>query len=187
MSEEIKRPVGRPRNPLIDREPMRDGATKSLNMKAKPNWEINEDEEVNDSPDRLAIPREMVPEGMAMMWVTDSVFGQSVPQHRAEFERRGWTPVHQSDFEGQFDGKFMPKGQEGEINVDGLVLMVRPVEMSKRAETRDFRKAREQIEIKERALRGGDIPGVSLDTAHPSAIRQNRVNRNLEAIPVPKD
>ena len=52
MSEEIKRPVGRPRNPLIDREPMRDGATKSLNMKAKPNWEINEDEEVNDSPDR---------------------------------------------------------------------------------------------------------------------------------------
>src|SRR3989304_2837918 len=127
MSEEIKRGRGRPRKNLAPEESAK-APPKQFKMKAKPNWE-NSDPDQEDTPDRLRINPALIPEGMAAQWVTDSVYGQGVPQHRADFERKGWTPVHQEDFDGQFDGMFMPKGKTGEIIVDGLVLMMRPSTM----------------------------------------------------------
>src|SRR5262245_42749559 len=74
--------------------------------------------------DRLKVPKDVIPDGMDYLWVTDSILGQPWPQRRARFERRGWRPVPSS----RHDGMFMPKGYVGEINVDGLVLMERPME-----------------------------------------------------------
>jgi hypothetical protein len=153
-------------------------------MKAKPNWEDVEDSPV-DGVDRLHIPRDMIPEGMDLQWVTDTVLGQPQPQHRAGFEKRGWTPVHQEDFDGRFNGLWMPRGAEGEIKNEGLVLMARPFELSKKAKMRDRRLANEQVQIKEAALRGGDIPGITLDAQHPDAVRSNRVNKSLDGAFVP--
>ena len=180
--EPLKRPVGRPRkNPMPEAKP----EPKQFKMRAKPNWE-NFDATAEETPDRLKINPELIPEGMAAQWVTDSVYGQGVPQHRADFERKGWTPVHQDDFDGQFDGMFMPKGATGEINVEGLVLMMRPKEFTDKAKRSDQRKAREQVMIKEQALRGGDV-GVTLDSRHPSALNTNRITKTVERIQVPED
>ena len=154
-------------------------------MKAQANWENMDGRE--DSVDRFHVPADMIPEGMSLQWVTSLVYGQEQTQHRAEFERKGWTPVHGEDFDGRFDGMFMPKGQEGEISNGGLVLMARPKELTDAANKRDLRKAREQLAIKEAALRGGDIPGVSLDTTHPSAMAANKVSRSWERVAVPTD
>jgi len=156
-------------------------------MKAKPNWEDVEDIAFEDAPDRLRIAKELIPEGMDLQWVTDSVFGQAFPQRRAEFEKRGWTPVHQEDFDGQFDGMFMPKGTQGEIKVEGVVLMARPLELSRKAKILDRRKANEQVQIKEASLRGGELPGVTLDSQHPNAVNSNRINKSYERIPIPED
>ena len=182
----VKRRPGRPRkNPEVEREVMREPvSSKRFKMRAAPNWETVDPDAV-DSPDRLRINPDLIPAGMSAQWVTDSVIGQGVPQHRSEFERKGWTPVHQDDFDGQFDGLFMPKGAGGEINVEGLVLMMRPKEMSLKAERNDKRKAYEQVAIKEAALTGGDLPGVSLDTSHPSARNSNRIKKSREAIEIP--
>ena len=187
MKTESKMPTGaRPRlGSPVERESLREDSAKPLNMRAKPNWE-NIDANAEDTPDRLRIDPSLIPEGMALQWVTSQVYGQDVPQHRAGFEKKGWTPVHQEDFEGQFNGMFMPKGHDGEINMDGLVLMARPKQMNDAAQKRDKLKAMEQVQIKERALRGGDIP-ISLDAQHPSAVRQNRINKSMERIEVPKD
>ena len=155
-------------------------------MKAKPNWDAL-DPNIEDTPDRLRIPHEMWPEGMSLQWVTDSVLGQSMGQHRSLFERTGWTPVHQSDFDGVFDGMFMQRGVEGEIKYEGLVLMARPMEITLKAKREEARRAREQIEIKERALRGGDIPNVSLDSQHKSALQTNKIGKSYERISVPED
>ena len=155
------------------------------NMKAQANWETMDGRE--DSVDRFHVPANMIPEGMSLQWVTSQVYGQEQTQHRAEFERKGWTPVHGEDFDGRFDGMFMPKGQDGEISNGGLVLMARPKELTDAAHKRDLRKAREQLAIKEAALRGGDIPGVSLDTTHPSALAVTKVNRSYERVAVPQD
>jgi hypothetical protein len=53
-------------------------------MKAKPNWEDVEDIPFEEAPDKLRIAKELIPEGMDLQWVTDSVFGQPTPQRRAE-------------------------------------------------------------------------------------------------------
>ena len=156
-------------------------------MKAKPNWDEDDVGGMEDeSPDRLGIDPAIVPEGMSLQWVTDSVYGQGVPQHRARFEKRGWTPVHQEDFDGVLDGMFMPRGADGEIKVDGMVLMARPEEITRKAKLSERRKAQEIIRIKEQALRGGDI-NTSLDSQHPSALQTNRINRTMERLEIPED
>lgn len=184
----IKRGPGRPRKvEITESEPKAQPVATRYKMKAKPNWD---DEDIDgmpeESPDRLSIDPALVPDGMSLQWVTDSVYGQQTPQHRARFEKRGWTPVHQEDFDGVFDGMFMPKGAAGEIKVDGMVLMARPAEMTRKAQAEDRRKAQEIIRIKEQALRGGDL-NTSLDSQHPSALKTNRVNRTMERIEVPTD
>lgn len=180
----VKRPRGRPRKnpaiePKIEREPVK---TNVLKMRATPNWETIDPLAV-DTPDKLYVDPALIPEGMSAMWVTDSVLGQQVPQHRAEFERKGWTPVHQDDFDGQFDGRYMPKGRPGEINVEGMVMMMRPKELTKKAELAEKRKAQLQVAIKEQALTGGDLPGVSMDTRHATV--NNRIRRSVEQIDIP--
>ena len=179
MSEEaVRRGPGRPKKEEV--------APSKYKMKAKPNWE-EIDPNMEETPDRLRIPHEMWPEGMSLQWVTDSVLGQSMGQHRSTFERTGWTPVHQSDFDSRFDGMFMPRGKEGEILYEGLVLMARPMEITLKAKREEARRAREQIEIKERALRGGDIPNVSLDAQHKTALQTNKIGKSYERISVPED
>lgn len=180
----IKRRPGRP-----TKAEAAAAAKPKYKMKAKANWEDLDDLPAEESVDRLHIDRDVIPEGMDMQWVTDTVLGQPQPQHRSGFERRGWTPVHQEDFDGQFDGMWMPKGASGEIKNEGLVLMARPLELSIKARRADMRAADERVQIKERALRGGHIPGVSLDSTHPNAVSSNRITRSMDGafVPMPKD
>lgn len=184
---QVKRPRGRPRKePLIEREAKREPVSSTkFKMRAAPNWE-EVDPLAQDSPDRLRIDPKLIPDGMSAMWVTDSVLGQGVPQHRSEFERKGWTPVHQDDFDNQFNGMFMPKDAQGEINVEGLVLMMRPVELTQKAELADRRRAYEQVAIKEQALRGGDLP-ITLDSRHASALNTNKINKTMERVVIPDE
>lgn len=185
----VKRPRGRPRKhplPSMEREPMREPVkTNKYNMRAQPNW-IDVDPTAIESPDRLRIEKSLIPDGMSLQWVTNSVLGQPVQQHRAEFERKGWTPVHQSDFDGQFDGLFMPKGAEGEINQEGLVLMARPKELTNKALLADRKKAYDQVRIKEQALTGGDL-GTTLDSRDPTALASNKIRRSMERIEIPEN
>jgi hypothetical protein len=46
--------------------------------------------------------------------------------------------------------------------------------------------AREQVAIKEAALRYGDLP-IALDARHPSAVNSNRINKSFERVEVPED
>ena len=182
----MKKP-GRPKNPGIERETARP-ETRWV-MKAKPEgW--NDDIEFyneDDNPNKQHIPRNMIPEGMDMRWVTDSVYGKPFAEWRGQAERAGWVPVHPEDFDHRFDGQYAPKGAEGECRVEGQCLMARPMELSLRAKKRDRRASLEQVAIKEQALRGGDLSGISLDTTHETALRSNRINKSVERIAIPED
>lgn len=180
----MKKPIRK--NPGIEREQPRPETRWS--MKARPEgWSANDSFETDDNPNKQNIPRHMIPEGMDMRWVTDTVYGKPFAEWRSQAERNGWTPVHPEDFDGRFDGQYAPKGTKGECRVEGQVLMARPLELSDRAKQRDRRAALQQVAIKEQALTGGDLRGVSLDTTHETALRANRINKTVERIALPED
>lgn len=190
MSEEsevtpVKRRPGRPRKNLEAKVEAKTQAKKPM-MRAKPNWEeIDADSEVQ--VDRYRLPAEFLAKhkDWSFQFVTDTVLGQPDPQHRGVFEKGGWTPVHQEDFDGELNGMFMKKGDAAEINVGGQVLMARPAHLTAKARAADERAARQQVLIKEQALRGGDFPDVTLDSQHPSALRTNRISKSIERIDIP--
>lgn len=169
-------PAGKPRKPRVQ-EARED-------IRAKPIRATYAEIDMNDDDenDRLKIAKELIPDGMDYQWVTASTFGAPMPQRRSRFERKGWTPVPAD----RHDGLFMPRGFKGEIEVDGLVLYERPLELTIRARNNDRRKAFEQVAIKEQQLMGGDI-GVSLDSQHPSARSANRVGKSYERMNIPED
>jgi hypothetical protein len=158
-------------------------------MKARPNWDdATADEVGEESVDRLKIPRDIIDkfarDGVALQWITRSVRGQDAPQEVSKFVKGGWTPVHSSDFDGAFDGMFMPKGSDDVVGVDDCMLVARPMEIHKRSKERERHLAAEPLRIKMAELGAGlNIPGGS----HPSAVRQNRINITREGIEVPVD
>lgn len=130
----------------------------------------------DDDDNRLKIRRELIPDGMDYQWVTDSVFGQPFSGRRASFERKGWIAVPAE----RHNGMFTPKGAKGEINVDGLVLMERPLEFSIRARNKDKQRARDQVRAKEMQISGGQAIQTAFDTQHPSARAANKVGKAYE-------
>lgn len=158
-------------------------------MKSRPNWDDDTAVMVGDEGvDRLKIPRELIDkmarDGVALQWITRSVRGQDAPQEVAKYVKGGWTPVHQSDFDGVFDGMFMPKGVDDVIGVDDCMLVARPIEIQNRAKQRERHLAGEPLRIKQAELGSGlNIPGGN----HPSAVRQNRITITREGISVPAD
>lgn len=173
----VKRKRGRPKGsgkkaPDL-REPMREALREDENFSYRP----------DDENDRLGIPKHMIPEGQDYLWVTASIYGQPQPQRLARFQKQGWTPVPAS----RHDGMFMPKGYQGYIEIDGLILHERSKKISDMARAHEIKKARAQIRAKEIQLMGGAIDGVTLDTQHPSAIRSNRINKTYEKIEIPDE
>ena len=81
----------------------------------------------------------------------------------------------------------MPKGTKSgvEISQGGLVLMARPMELSKQSRAHEYSRARQQVRIKEQQITGGDL-NTSLDSRHPSALRFNKIEKSMERIPVPE-
>lgn len=185
-------PKGKPRKPKTDsaptetREPLKARPKVDMRhkMKARPNWD---DYVVADAAENeLHIARDSFPDGMDLQWVADTCLGQPLSKERAGFERKGWTPVHQADFDGLYDGRWMAKGADGEINFKGLVLMARPLEYSVMAKRQEARKAGQQVSIKEAALMGGAMPGV-MGADHKSALGFNKVSKTVERIDIPKE
>lgn len=178
---------GRPRkNPVMDREEKREPIS-GANLRGTPNW-ADIDPGTEATIDKFKVPQEFLEKwkDYDFQWITDTCAGQPDPHRRRQFEQTGWTPVHQESFDGDLRGLYMKKTSDEEINLGGMVLVTRPKQMSAKARTRDLRAAREQVAIKEQALRGGDIP-VTLDSRHPSAVNTNRISKTMERIAVPED
>jgi hypothetical protein len=140
--------------------------------------------EHDEEADPLHIPRHLIPEGFTLQWVADSVYGATDPARRAGFEKKGWVSVMQSEFQGVFDGRWMKKGQPGEIVTGGLVLMARPEVFTKKARFNDWAGAQNRMAIRKQQLAAGDIPGVTLDSRHKTALGFNYVKNETERLPM---
>jgi hypothetical protein len=193
-------PKGKPRKPVApspaviqavaDRAEARAAGKPMLaKMRSRPNWDDDTIVGIGeDGADRLRIDPDIVQrlarDGVALQWITRSVRGQDAPQELSKFTKGGWTPVYQSDFDGVLDGMFLPKGLDEVIGVEDAMLVARPMAIHQKAKAREIAMAREPVQIKESELGTGiNVPGGN----HPSATRQNRINRTVERIEVPKE
>lgn len=136
----------------------------------------------DEEGDMLRIPPEIIPDGMRYNWKTYSVFGQIQARRFGRYEATGWSPVPAS----RHPGLFTPKGYQGMIEYDGLVLCEKPEELCMRAEAREVLKAKGQVLGKEAQIRGGDIDGVRFDTKGRAA-RTNKVGKSYEPFSVPQE
>jgi hypothetical protein len=142
---------------------------------------------------RLHIPKGRFPDGFDLQWVTTSIFGQPQNNHRARYERMGWEPVLQGDFEGALDE--YGTGRPGVIEHEGMSLYARSATWSAEARKRDLMRAQGAVAIKENQIRGGEAAangGVSsgFSTDHPSLKGINKVTRQVRPMagfPVPID
>ena len=161
-----------------------EGGTMKAPPKAKPvRVDYDRQMALEEESDMLYIPPEIIPDGMRYNWKTFSVLGQQQARRFGRYEATGWSPVPAS----RHPGLFTPKGYEGHIEYDGLVLMEKPEEMCRQTEAREFMKARAQVAGKEAQLRGGDIEGVGFDTKHRSARQATRINKSYEPFRVPEE
>lgn len=156
-------------------------------MKARPNWESDDYIGVGfDGSDRLRIDPEVVQalyrDGVALQWITKSVRGQETPQEMSKMTKGGWTPVHQSDFDGLLDGMFLSKGVDDVITVEDCMLVARPADIQKKAVRAAALEAQRPLQIAEEQL-GHGIPGVTGSNA-PGV--RNFVKRTTERIEIPE-
>ena len=158
-------------------------------MKARPNWESDDFVGVGiDGVDRLRIPDEIIQslhrDGVALQWVTRSVRGMETPQELSKMTRGGWTPVHQSDFDGLLDGMFMSKGLDDVITVEDCMLVARPAEIQAKARRAERRDSMLPLQIAEEQL-GHGIPNVT-GSNHPTATRGNSIKKSMERVEIPE-
>lgn len=185
-------PKGKPRAPkaeTVQAAADRAAEPRKHKLKARPNWESDDFAGVAmDYVDRLKVPDDIIHalhrDGYALQWVTKSIRGQETPQEVSKMTRGGWTPVHQSDFDGLLDGLFMPKGQDEVITVDDCMLVTRPVEIQSKAKTAERRSARLPMQITEEQI-GRGIPNVT-GADHPTATRGNTIKKSMERVEIPE-
>lgn len=127
------------------------------------------------------------PEGFDLQWVGVTIWGQHQPQIEAEFTRKGWEPVHNGDFDGRYDGRFLPRSHVGPLIVDGLMLVARPMAWSDKARGLASREAHNRVAIKVGQLRSGELEGVTLNPQHKHLGQTNYVNVDVETVSAPKD
>src|SRR6266705_5783828 len=166
----------KPKPVTIDGEP-------TVKVKSKPvRIDYDRQAALEEESDMLHIPPELVPDGMRYNWKTYSVYGQQQARRYGRYQATGWEPVPAS----RHPGLFTPKGYQGDIEYDGLVLMEKPEELCRQTEAREFRKAREQVQAKEQQLRGGDAIKTGFDSKHQSARRASYVKKEYERIDIPE-
>lgn len=118
--------------------------------------------------DKYSIPGEMIPDGIDLQWNVDTILGQPQVQERMAMEQQAWEPVTPEMWDGRFDGMFMKRGHKGEINVGGLVLMWRPLELTMEARADELHAARRARFVEEKKIQQGTPDGVNLDMLNPN-------------------
>lgn len=132
----------------------------------------------NEEVDRFHVPAHLIPDGWSYEWKRHTLIGKEDPAYQTAVERSGWEPVPASRHIGM-----MPKGYEGPITRDGMILMERPAELTNDAHSRSFRAAKDMVRSKEQQL--GLTPAGTLPRDAHAQVKP-RISKRYEAIDIPE-
>jgi len=142
--------------------------------------DVRERKRKNDSAtDIFAIPAHLIPPGTSLEWKRESTFGAEDPHYMVSLHDQGWRPADVSMIP-----ELMPEGYKGAIRMKGMVLMERPIELTREAQAEDQRNARRAVQAKEQQL--GATPAGTLSREHPSARANTYVNKSVEPGSIPE-
>ena len=110
--------------------------------------------------------------GLTACWWPETVMGQPVESLLTNDPRKYWEAVQPGELEG-FD----------DVEKGGCRLYVRPISEQQKADEHAQREATARIKEKEAQLLSGELPGVRLDSKHPSAIGSNKIRHHYGPIP----
>lgn len=165
--EVIKRPVGRPPINRTDTStPMRSEEPRQRKRKG------------TIAQDKFAIPLEEIPEGSSYEWKRKTVYGAGDPSYDVMMREQGWLPVDVSRHPD-----FMPPNWSGAIERDGLVLMERPIELTREAQDEERLSARLAVRTKEEQL---GIAGNGQFDRRNGSQSLAKVNKTIEPMEIPE-
>lgn len=141
--------------------------------------DVRERKRKNDSAsDIFAIPAHLIPPGVSLEWKRESMLGMDDPHYMVSQHEQGWRPVDVSMIP-----QLMPEGYKGAIRMKGMLLMERPVELTREAQQEDYKNARRAVAAKEQQL--GVTPPGTLSREHPGARASTFVNKSVEPGSIP--
>lgn len=133
---------------------------------------------MDEGTDEFYINPEDVPDGWKYEWKRKTVFGAEDPAYQVALARAGWEPVPTKRHPA-----YMPDtGNYPTIERKGMILMERPLEIHEEAEARDYRKATNQVRVKESQLTQAGPGEFERSTKDHNLVK---VRKNYESIPIP--
>lgn len=122
------------------------------------------------------VPEEIIPEGMRYQWHRVEVTGKPDTKRMADAIRNGWRDVPAE----RHDGRWMPRGCTGAIEIDGQRLMELPEPEAWNRDRAGFLRARAQKQAGAEML--GRAPAGTGPRTHPGVRPQ--VSSSIERLPV---
>lgn len=134
---------------------------------------------VDDGVDEFAIDRRRIPDGWDAEWKTKTVLGAEDPAQMVAYQRMGWEPAPTSLFP-----ELMPADWKGNtVERKGMILMLRPKQITDQVRAVDARRAREQIRHKEAQL--ASAPDGQFTRDHNQV--KPKIGKSYEPMPIPQD
>ena len=134
---------------------------------------------VDEGVDDFYIDRSRIPPGWDMEWKTKTVLGAEDPAQMVGYIRMGWESVPLHMFP-----EMMPVGWRGNtIERKGMLLMMRPKQVTDMVRATDAKRARDAIRAKEQQL--SSAPDGQFTRDHAQA--KPKIGKSYEPMPIPQD
>lgn len=134
---------------------------------------------VDDGVDEFAIDLNRIPDGWTAEWKTKTVLGAEDPAQMVAYQRMGWEPAPTSLFP-----ELMPNDWKGNtVERKGMILMLRPKQITDMVRQADARRARDQIRAKEAQLSSAPDGQFTRDHAQVKP----KISKGYEPMPIPQD
>jgi hypothetical protein len=133
---------------------------------------------LDDGIDEFYVDPSSVPDGWSYEWKRHTLLNKEDPAYQVQLARGGWEPVP-----AERHPEMMPVGNYTTIERKGMILMERPLTLTKEAKDIELRRARNQVRAKEQQL--AQTPDGTMTRQHDSV--RPSVRKSFEAVPIPDD
>jgi hypothetical protein len=139
--------------------------------------------DVPEGNDKFAIHPSMIPDGWSYEWKTNTVLGAKNRAYEVSIARAGWEPVPANRHP-----ELMPANWTGNsIEMDGMILMERPKEITDEARMSEARAARDQVRTKEEQVQQMPAgPSSPFDISNSGKPIAHGIRKSYESMSIPK-